>query len=341
MKKNIFLIVIFLIITGSLSAQSNNTSRQLPFFTLYGGPGTSDVLVDGISFSFFLNPVFSLTPAISIGSKNGLHVSTDDIIALETQAFFRWNFLRFGSREDRRTLNFFVQGGVGFLGAHRGPDIRNSRSSLLFDATIGVTIPLTSRLSIEATGRGGYPFITGFALTLGYSIPLPVGTVYMEGPERIIYLDHDVYVTEYVEVIRTLPPEEIVSRILISQVEYIIFAPDISVYNDHIDHDAQSLNDLVLDHTALILRENPDYRVRLEGHANPVTRVPGEIEELLILSQARANEVARQLTLRGVADEQIIVIAYGGERIVAAAEDHDHWNMNRRVEIIVIQVDAN
>ena len=61
----------------------------------------------------------------------------------------------------------------------------------------------------------------------------------------------------------------------------------------------------------------------------------------MALSEERANEVARQLMMHGVDEEQIVIIAYGGARIVAGADDHDHWNMNRRVELIVIQVDSH
>jgi hypothetical protein len=309
-----------------LYAQTDNPIQNTSYFSLEGGAGTSDVLVEGLSFSFLINPKFSLTPSFAIGAKNIFHVSTDDIMALETQVFLRWNFLRLGKQgASGNTTDIFIQGGIGFLGAFKGNDVKDSRASLLADATVGVTIPLSSSWYIEPSFRTGYPFIGGAAITVGRKFPLS---------------RRQFHELEYVEVIKMLPASEIIKRIMITQVEYIIFAPNNSGFNYGVDRDARALNELVIEHTAKILRENPDFRIRIEGHANPVSHEPGEIEELLTLSTARANEVARQLVQKGVQEEQIIIIAYGGARVVAGATDHDHWNMNRRVELIIIQVDT-
>jgi hypothetical protein len=312
--KSIFLLI-FLIFSGLLYAQTDDAPFiGFPYLSLDGGVGTSSVLVDGLSFNLLLVPKLSLTHEFMIGSKNLLHISTDDIIALETQGFFRWNFLTLKSLSNTA---FFVQGGIGFLGAFKGNDVRDSRASLVFDATIGATIPLSSRWHIEPSIRGGFPFIAGADITVGYKFPLPKGKT------------------------QVISANEIIRRIVITQVEYIIFAPDIARFNYGVDHDAQSLNELVMNHTAQILKENSDLRVRIEGHANPVTHAPGEIEELIALSTSRANEVARQLRQRGVSESQIVVIGHGGTRIVADAADRVHWNMNRRVELIIIQVNTD
>ena len=267
-----------------------------------------------------------------IGNKNKLNFASDGIIALETQAYFRWNFLRLASKKlgtSGNTTNFFIQGGMGMIGALRGPDYasgpneKNTRASLLFDATTGITIPLGSKWHIEPSIRGGYPFVVGFALTVGYKFPLPLRTVYQNS-------------IEYVEVERT---NEIMRRILITQIEYIIFGPDISRFNAEIDSDARALNELVIDHVAKTLTGNPSLRVRIEGHANPVTHAPDEIQVLSALSENRANEVARLLRERGVEEDQIIVVALGGTR--AIAHERDRWNVNRRVELMIIQGDIN
>ena len=321
--------MVFLALTGLLYGQDNSLNQDSPnrglslrdtsYLALDAGVGTSLVLVDGFSFNLIFVPKLSLTPAFMIGSKNLIHISTDNITALETQAFFRWNFLNLQSLAN---TTFFVQGGVGFIGAFKGSDVRDSRSSLVFDLTVGATIPLSSRWHIEPSVRGGYPFIFGADITIGYKFPLPKG-----GNQQIIT--------------QTLSTNEIIRRINITQIEYIIFAPDIARFNDGIDHDAQALNELVINDTAQILRVNPNLRVRIEGHANPVTHAPGELDELITLSTARADEVSRMLIQRGVREEQIVVIGYGGARIIAGAADHDHWNMNRRVELIIIQVDTD
>jgi len=126
---------------------------------------------------------------------------------------------------------------------------------------------------------------------------------------------------------------------MISEVEFVLFGPDIGKYNIGIDRDAQGLNELVLNNIAKVLKENPDFRVRIEGHANPVTTDPHEADELMTLSSLRANVVAEQLKAKGVNEDQMVVIAFGGTRTVTS--DHDIWNRNRRVELIVIQINTD
>jgi hypothetical protein len=217
------------------------------------------------------------------------------------------------------------------LSSYRGQDNpfdneKLTRGSLLADAAIGVTVPLSDRWHIEALVRGGYPHIWGVSATAGYKIPLPQKTIYQRGPSR----------TEYVEIIRRIPPNEIVKRIMINAVEYVIFGPDIGSYNIGIDRDAQQLNELVLNETAHKLLENPNYLVRIEGHANPYTISPSEEDELMVLGAIRANTVADRLRERGVSDVQMVVITFGGTH--AATSDFDIRNRNRRVELVIMQV---
>jgi outer membrane protein OmpA-like peptidoglycan-associated protein len=153
-------------------------------------------------------------------------------------------------------------------------------------------------------------------------------------PQKTKYHDR----ADYIEIIRTLPPEEIIKVILVSLNEFILFGPDIGKYNVGIDRDAQGLNELVLNSTVQMLKENPGFLIRIEGNANPVTTDPNEADELMSLSVMRANAVAAQLKARGVSEEQMVIIAFGGTRTVT--HDHNIWNRNRRVELMVIQVDS-
>jgi hypothetical protein len=294
----------------------------------------SDIQVEGQSFQVVIDPKLWLSPPLMVGSKIGINYSIDQILTFEGQVYLRWNFLRLGKNQDKKT-NVFLQGGLGLISAYRGAvdnpgnpfsDVTRTRGSLLADAALGITIPLTNRLHLEPAIRGGYPHIWGASLTVGYKFPLPQKTVYRTK-------------SEYSDLLRGVPPNEIVKRIMISSVEYILFGPDIGRYNVGIDKDAQGLNELTLNYIAQSLKENPNYRVRIEGHANPVTPDPEEADELMALSTMRANNIAAQLRAKGVKDEQIVIIAFGGTRTVTS--DHDIWNRNRRVELMVIQVDTN
>jgi hypothetical protein len=333
-KKKIILLFIFLALVTGLYAQIEFPAGD--YWALGAGFGMSDILVKGLSYQAVLDPRLWLSPPLMVGSRLGISYSTEkdsrDIFTLEGQVYLRWNMLRLGRPE--KTTNIFIQGGLGLIAAYRGSntpfnDVTMTRGSVLADAAAGVTIPLSARWYIEPSIRGGYPHIAGFSLTLGYKFPLPEKTKYQQLPP----------VTEYVTIVRTIPPNEIIKRIMITSVEYILFGPDIGQYNVGIDHDAQGLNELVLNATAQTLKDNSDLRVRIEGNANPVTTNPNEADELMALSVLRANAIAVQLKARGISEEQMVIIAYGGTRTVT--HDHEIWNRNRRVELITIQVDTN
>ena len=310
----------FLTFAGVLHANTNANTGITPYWALSGGLASNDILVEGMSFGLVLDPRVTLSPAFMVGSKNVINFSNDDIVALESQAYLRWNFLRPGKGE--RQANVFVQGGLGLLAAYRGSDVRRTRGSVLADLTAGITIPLSDRWHIEPSIRGGFPFIAGASVTAGVKFPLRQLTR-----------------TEFVEVVRTPPPVEIARTSFIAMVEYILFGPDIHAFNVGVDADARGLNDLVVAAVARTLMENPDFVVRVEGHANPVDHDAAEIEVLYALSLRRANEVAGLLRARGVRDEQIAVAASGGTRVLA--NDHDHWNINRRVELMVVRHSAD
>ena len=338
-KKRAFLILAILLLTSKLYAQIEFPAGD--FWSLNAGFGMSDILVDGTSYQLVIDPKLWLSPRFMIGSKTGINYSSEnsnvlgDIVTIETQAYFRWNFFHFGWPE--KAFNVFIQGGLGVLAAYRGrnspfDDVTLRRGSILAEASTGITIPLTTRWHIEPSIRAGFPHIFGGAITVGYKFPLPqrtVDVIYHSVPAR----------TEVVEIIRTLPSNEIIRRIMISAVEFVLFGPDTGRYNAGIDNDAMALNELVLNQTAQLLRQNPNHRARIEGHANPVTTDPIEADELMALSAMRANAVADQLRARGIRDEQLVIISFGGTRTVTS--DHDIWNRNRRVEIIIVEVDPN
>jgi len=338
LKKNTIkvIIIILLQVTFLLSINKLYAQTEFPagdFWALDAGLGMSGILVDGFSFQLVIDPKLWLSPPLMVGAKLGINYSAEEdksnILTFEGQVYLRWNFLRLGKNENKK-IDIFAQAGLGLISAYRGwginvfDDVTRTRGSLLADAGMGVTVPLTERWHIEAMGRGGYPHLFGASVTVGYKFPLP---------EKIRYQKE----TERIEVTRTMTPNDIIKVIKITSIEYIIFGPDIGSYNVGIDRDAQQLNELILNRIAQDLKENPDYRVRLEGHANPLTYNHSEAEDLMALSALRSSTVAEQLRQRGVSDDQMVLIAYGGTR--NATNEWDIRNRNRRVELMVIQVD--
>jgi hypothetical protein len=333
-KRIYFFLVPFLVFIGGLCAQTEFPDGD--YWSLDAGLGMSNLLVRGKSFQFVVDPKLWLSPSLMVGSKIGISYSNEtdsrNILTFEGQVYLRWNMLRLGPPQ--KITDIFIQGGLGLIAAYRGrempfDDVTMTRGSLMADAALGVTIPLSARWHIEPAVRGGYPHMAGFSVTVGYKFPLPRKTVYQSVQPR----------TEYVDMVKELPPHEIIKRIMITSVEYILFGPDIGRYNIGIDHDAQGLNELVLNSVAQMLKDNPEYHVRIEGNANPVTTDPKEADELMALGSTRANAVAEQLKARGVNETQMVIISFGGTRTVT--HDHEIWNRNRRVELIIIQVDSS
>jgi len=337
--RNVLLLILFLFFINNLYAQSKQKNvTEFPsgnYWSLDVGAGMSGILVDGLSFQAVIDPKLWLSPPLMVGSKVALNYSAEtktdanklgNILTIEGQVYMRWNFLRLGKPEN--VVNIFLQGGVGLIAAYRGEsklldltDVTETRGSILADAALGITIPITKRLHIEPQIRGGYPHLWGASLTIGYKFPLPQARI------------------EYVERIRNIPASEIVKIIKINSIEFVLFGPDVGRYNVGIDRDAQQLNELVINYTVQTLNDNPNYRVRIEGHANPFTITVSEAEDLMALSTMRAETIADLLKARGVNEEQIVIVGFGGTRI--ATSEWDIRNRNRRVELMIIQIDTD
>ena len=83
------------------------------------------------------------------------------------------------------------------------------------------------------------------------------------------------------------------------------------------------------------LSTNPNQRIRLEGHADE----RGSREYNLGLGERRATSVHQLLKLQGVVPSQIELISYGEELPAAFGQDEQSWQLNRRVEIVYVEVE--
>jgi OOP family OmpA-OmpF porin len=95
----------------------------------------------------------------------------------------------------------------------------------------------------------------------------------------------------------------------------------------------------VLDEAARILAENPNVRVRIEGHTDSI----GTEAYNLRLSQRRANAVKRYLVSKGIAADRLETVGMGEGQPVAPNTNPDGSDnpegraMNRRAELHVIE----
>nr|MCR5765601.1 OmpA family protein [Treponema sp.] len=102
--------------------------------------------------------------------------------------------------------------------------------------------------------------------------------------------------------------------------------------------DTQSLaNKETLDTIAKqVLALSTDIHIEVQGYANNVSNTEEEnINELIPLSQNRADAIKAELVKRGLKESNLTAVGKGGENPLAKWEDKEHWWKNRRVEFVV------
>lgn len=105
-----------------------------------------------------------------------------------------------------------------------------------------------------------------------------------------------------------------------------------------IPQDRMDTNAWVLRRIAEILNRFRDYRITVEGHANPVIGTAAEeINELQPLSLARAQFVIEHLVGYGVTRSRLSPIGRGGTMTLAEPLDQANNWKNRRVEFILVR----
>ena len=125
-----------------------------------------------------------------------------------------------------------------------------------------------------------------------------------------------------------------VLRIMVPSITFRANAADfIGIPQDRMD-----TNDWVLRRIAHTLNRFRDYRITVEGHANPILGTAAEeVNELQPLSLARARFVIDHLVNYGVSRGRLSAVGRGGTRTVADARDPNNNWKNRRVEFILIR----
>jgi outer membrane protein OmpA-like peptidoglycan-associated protein len=93
---------------------------------------------------------------------------------------------------------------------------------------------------------------------------------------------------------------------------------------------------------AIVLKENPEYNIKVEGHANYTinpadtnARLREQNDELIPLSEMRAKAAAENLIKLGIDSRRIQFVGIGGEKPLEAWEDNANWQRNRRVEFVL------
>lgn len=95
-------------------------------------------------------------------------------------------------------------------------------------------------------------------------------------------------------------------------------------------YDVQSDYVQMLDHHVVFLRNNPSYKVTIEGHADE----RGTPEYNIALGERRANAIKIYLQSRGISADQIFIVSYGKEKPAVTGHDEAAYSKNRRAIVI-------
>jgi peptidoglycan-associated lipoprotein len=101
------------------------------------------------------------------------------------------------------------------------------------------------------------------------------------------------------------------------------------------DYDRYELTDDArrqLEANARFLKERPQFRVALEGHADE----RGTVEYNVALGQKRAASTRSFLDMMGVPPDRLQATSYGEERPLCTQQDESCWQRNRRVHFEIV-----
>ena len=108
-----------------------------------------------------------------------------------------------------------------------------------------------------------------------------------------------------------------------------VLAERVIYFNFDSDQISQDYMDLIAHH-GKFLANNPDMKLRIEGHADE----RGTREYNVALGNRRAQSVRRLVSFQGASTSQVTVISYGEEKPVALSHDEEAWRLNRRTELV-------
>ena len=107
------------------------------------------------------------------------------------------------------------------------------------------------------------------------------------------------------------------------------------VYFDHNRHSIQPNSFPRLEELATVLLENPGLRIELHGHTDDT----GNTASNQALSEQRAEAVRDFLTIKGVDSSRLSTKGFGATKAVADNTDEAGRQLNRRVEVKIMQQD--
>ncbi|GHV79741.1 hypothetical protein AGMMS49944_15320 [Spirochaetia bacterium] len=312
------------------------------------------IIIENLGFGGLFQADYRFNSLFAIGVRGGVSYSPfteyDRLLTYRGDTFFRWYFYR------PLNAHFFLQAGMGLMSTHRGWDAENARGTFDVGGAAGVRFLLPHNWYIEVFARVGYPFIvgTGFAFGLRIHPKVKVSTV-----EKVVEVEKIVEVEKFVEVpVEVERAVEVMKFVEVpAEVEKIVevrnpvevpvekekplpesfplfFGPNgSSLFSSTLGSTTRRQNETTLNQVVKLLVENPRFRLRVEGYANPVLKTRAEsINELVPISRSRAQVVADWLVRQGIVRDRLVVLANGGNNSYPKG-----GAQNRRVDLHVIR----
>ena len=135
----------------------------------------------------------------------------------------------------------------------------------------------------------------------------------------------------------TIPPTDVTTKDIKELVENIDPKVTFAIKNFYFGGDVSVLTEEqkdLLDSLAKILKDRPNIKIELRGHATGVVGTP---ESNMEFSIERAQNVADYLTAVGISTSRLTVKGYGMTRNIASNDTEAGKAKNRRVEFVLIE----
>jgi len=271
----------------------------------------------------------NLNDSFSAGIKAGFFDNLDTLTALDTVLFFRyylpWLHL------PKSTDGPFAQLEAGSVilferGYDANPEVFPSFSGGL---SIGWRFNLGERWFVEPAVRGGYPHIWGINITAGIR--------YGDRKEVVIEQKEEIKEGDVIDDMKIISDDEGNLRLQVFSIMFRSNQADFTGLSEEIVNS----NYETLKHIADFLNKYKDYKIVIEGHANPTTPEGRAREQeknaLIHMSERRAHKVMEILKEYGVSSGRMKVVGAGFSKMLAPYNDTENAWKNRRVEIILIK----
>lgn len=190
-------------------------------------------------------------------------------------------------------------------------------------------LPVTAKLNFQQSpSLAEVDSVQSFQESGSYRIKLEAGQVYTFSTTS---RGHLVY-TDVVDLSKTADGQTIKKDILLKPFEVGDKVTLQNIYFEMSKADILGASYAELDKLVRMMKENPNMRIRLEGH----TDIIGDPIENLKLSQQRVDNVKIYLSQKGVASSRVETIGHGSKYPILKKGTDEERRVNRRVEFVIL-----